>query len=111
MADEVKATAAEAGREALDRGKDVVQEAGATAIETAKERGREEGEELSRKAWGEGLGSGPRKDGERPLCHRLPAARTRNLAHSVGGRQVNIAGPLPMLEGSTLACCAAAGFP
>ena len=47
MADEVKATAAEAGREALDRGKDVVQEAGATAIETAKERGREEGEELS----------------------------------------------------------------
>jgi gas vesicle protein len=47
MADEVKATAMEAGREALDRGKDVVQEAGATAIETAKERGREEGEELS----------------------------------------------------------------
>jgi hypothetical protein len=47
IADDVKATAAEAGREALDRGKDVVQEAGATAIETAKERGREEGEELS----------------------------------------------------------------
>jgi gas vesicle protein len=47
MADEVKATAADAGREALDRGKDVVQEAGATAIETAKERGREEGEGLS----------------------------------------------------------------
>ena len=47
MADDVKATAADAGREALERGKDVVQEAGATAIETAKERGREEGEELS----------------------------------------------------------------
>lgn len=47
MADEVKATAAEAGREALDRGKHVVQEAGETALETAKERGREEGEELS----------------------------------------------------------------
>jgi gas vesicle protein len=47
MADEVKATAAEAGKEALDRGKDVVQEAGSAAIETAKERGREEGEELS----------------------------------------------------------------
>jgi len=47
MADEVKATAADAGREALDRGKDVVQEAGATAIETAKERGRVEGEELA----------------------------------------------------------------
>ena len=36
-ADEVKATATEAGREALDSGKDVVQEAGSTAIETAKE--------------------------------------------------------------------------
>jgi len=47
MADDVKATAADAGREALERGKDVVQEAGASAIETAKERGREEGEELS----------------------------------------------------------------
>jgi hypothetical protein len=47
VADEVKSTAAEAGREALDRGKDVVHEAGATAIETAKERGREESEELT----------------------------------------------------------------
>jgi hypothetical protein len=47
MADDVKSTAAEAGREALDRGKDVVQEAGSAAVETAKERGREEGEELS----------------------------------------------------------------
>lgn len=47
MADDVKDTAAEAGREALDRGKDVVEEVGATALETAKERGREEGEELS----------------------------------------------------------------
>ena len=47
VADEVKSTAAEASREAIDRGKDVVQEAGTTAIETAMERGREEGEELS----------------------------------------------------------------
>ncbi len=47
MADEVKATAADAGREALDRGKQVVQEAGATAVETAKEHGREQGEELA----------------------------------------------------------------
>jgi gas vesicle protein len=47
MADEVKASAVEAGREAVDRGKDVVQEAGSAAIETAKERGREESEELS----------------------------------------------------------------
>jgi len=47
MADDVKTAAADAGREALDRGKDVVQEAGSAAIETAKERGREEGQELS----------------------------------------------------------------
>jgi len=47
VADDVKATAAEAGREVLDRGKDVAQEVGASAIQTAKERGREEGEELS----------------------------------------------------------------
>jgi hypothetical protein len=47
MADEVKSTAAEAGREALDRGKQVVQETGETAMETAKERGREESQELS----------------------------------------------------------------
>lgn len=46
-ADEVKSTAAEAGREALDRGKQVVQDAGETALETVKERGREEGEDLS----------------------------------------------------------------
>ena len=59
MADEVKATAVEAGREALDRGKDVVQEAGATAIETAKERGREESEELVREPAGKRLGKRP----------------------------------------------------
>ena len=47
MADDVKATAADAGREALDRGKDVVQEAGSAAVESAKERGRQEGAELS----------------------------------------------------------------
>ena len=47
MADDVKASAVEAGREAVERGKDVVQEAGSAAIDTAKERGREQGEELS----------------------------------------------------------------
>jgi hypothetical protein len=47
MADDVKATAADAGRDAFERGKDVVQEAGALAIETVKERGREETVELS----------------------------------------------------------------
>ena len=61
MADEVKATAADAGREALDRGKDVIQEAGATAIETAKERGREEGEELSESLREKARGAAPDK--------------------------------------------------
>ena len=89
MADDVKATAAEAGREALDRGKDVVQEAGSAAIETAKERGREEGEELIREPPGEGSGSGPRRRRRQPLCHRLPAARASKTAvtsHGLRGR-------------------------
>jgi len=47
MADELRSTASEAGREAVERGRQVVQEAGETAVETAKERGREESEELS----------------------------------------------------------------
>jgi hypothetical protein len=63
MADDVKATAADAGREALDRGKDVVQEARSAAIETAKERGREEGRAV-RKPSGEGSGSGPGQGGD-----------------------------------------------
>jgi gas vesicle protein len=47
MADDVKASAVEAGREAVERGKDVVQEAGGAALDTAKERGREQGEEFT----------------------------------------------------------------
>jgi Protein of unknown function (DUF3618) len=47
VADEVKETAVEAGREALDRGKQVVQKAGESAFETVKERGRAEGEDMS----------------------------------------------------------------
>jgi hypothetical protein len=47
MADEVKSTAADAGREALERGKEVARESGQAAMETAKERGREESQELS----------------------------------------------------------------
>lgn len=47
MADELKSSAAEAGHEALDRGKHVVQEAGSAALETAKETGREESDELT----------------------------------------------------------------
>jgi hypothetical protein len=46
-ADEVKSTAVDAGREALDRGKEVAQEAGQAAMETAKERGREQTQEMS----------------------------------------------------------------
>jgi Protein of unknown function (DUF3618) len=47
MADEVKSTAADAGREALERGKEVARESGQAAVDTAKERGREESQELS----------------------------------------------------------------
>jgi hypothetical protein len=47
MADEVKATAAEAGKEAAERGKLVVQEAGASAVEVAKEAGQDQSEELA----------------------------------------------------------------
>lgn len=47
MADDVKSTAADAGREALERGKTVVQEAGSTAVEAAKASGEEQGEELA----------------------------------------------------------------
>src|SRR5205085_5586665 len=47
MADQVKQQAAEAGQEALERGKQVAQDAAQSAVETAKESGREHGEELA----------------------------------------------------------------
>jgi gas vesicle protein len=47
VADELKSTAADAGREAVERGKTVAQEAASTAAETAKETGREQSEELT----------------------------------------------------------------
>jgi Protein of unknown function (DUF3618) len=47
MADQVKSAAADAGQEALERGKAVAQDAAESAAETAKERGREESQELS----------------------------------------------------------------
>jgi phage-related protein len=46
MADSVKEKAAETGREALDRGKQVVQQVAEQAKETAKEAGQEQAEEL-----------------------------------------------------------------
>jgi len=47
MADEVKSAAAEVGREALDRGKEVVQDAGESAMETASKRASEETDGLT----------------------------------------------------------------
>jgi hypothetical protein len=47
VADDLKSTAVDAGKEALERGKQVAQEASETALDTAKQRGREQGEELS----------------------------------------------------------------
>ena len=46
MADDVKAKAQETGREALERGKQVAQDAAETAKETAQESGQRHGEEL-----------------------------------------------------------------
>ena len=47
MSDELKSTAAEAGREAVERGNVVAQEAGAIAMETAGEVGQEQAQELT----------------------------------------------------------------
>jgi hypothetical protein len=46
-ADEFKSAAVEAGKEAAARGKTVVQETGASALDAAKEVGREQSEELA----------------------------------------------------------------
>ncbi len=46
-AETVRTKAAEAGQEALERGKQVAQDAAQAAAETAKEQGREQGQELS----------------------------------------------------------------
>ena len=47
MSDALKSSAAEAGREAAERGKVVAQEAGSSALHTMKESGREQSEELA----------------------------------------------------------------
>jgi hypothetical protein len=50
MADDVKAKAQETGREALERGKRVAQDAAEAAKETAQESGQRHGEELKAEA-------------------------------------------------------------
>jgi hypothetical protein len=47
VADDLKAAAAETGREAVQRGKAVAEETSAQALETAKDTGRQQGEELA----------------------------------------------------------------
>lgn len=47
MADQVKSSAAEAGQEAIEQGKHVAQAAVKSAVDTAKEEGRQSGEELT----------------------------------------------------------------
>jgi uncharacterized protein DUF3618 len=47
MADEVKSTAVETGKEAVERAKVVAEEAGATALDTARDVGQEQSEELA----------------------------------------------------------------
>ena len=47
IADRVKSQASDVGHEALERGKEVVQEAKDSAVDTIRERGREETQELA----------------------------------------------------------------
>jgi hypothetical protein len=47
VSDDLKATAGEAGREAIERGKIVAQETGATAVEAARDAGQEQRDELA----------------------------------------------------------------
>jgi hypothetical protein len=47
VADQVKATAADAGQEALEHGKEIAQAAAQSAVDTAKEEGKQHGEELT----------------------------------------------------------------
>jgi gas vesicle protein len=47
MADQVKSSAAEAGQEAVEHGKQVAQAAVQSAVDTAKEQGQQSGEELA----------------------------------------------------------------
>lgn len=50
ISDQVRSTAAETGQEALERGKQVAQEAASSAMETAKQRGQEHAQELQTSA-------------------------------------------------------------
>jgi ElaB/YqjD/DUF883 family membrane-anchored ribosome-binding protein len=50
LADQVKSKAVETGQEALDRGKQVVQESVESAVSTAKETGREQAQDLASSA-------------------------------------------------------------
>jgi hypothetical protein len=50
VADQAKEKAREAGHEAVERGKAVVQETAQSAAETAREKGREQGQELGQSA-------------------------------------------------------------
>jgi len=75
VADDVKATAAEAGREALDRGKDVAQEVGASAIQTAKERGRVEGEGLAESLQDKARELAPGEESAAPVASATPGSR------------------------------------
>src|SRR4029079_10522585 len=75
VADDVKATAAEAGREALDRGKDAAQEVGASAIQTAKERGRVEGEGLAESLQDKARELASGEESAAPVASATPGSR------------------------------------
>jgi len=58
IADRVKEQVSDAGREALERGREVVEQAKDSAVETVRERGREETNELASNLRGDGSQEG-----------------------------------------------------
>jgi hypothetical protein len=59
VADRIKDQATEVGHEALERGKEVMQEAKDAAVDTARERGREETQQLASNLQGNSNDEGP----------------------------------------------------
>jgi hypothetical protein len=72
MADDLKSTAAEKGREALEHGREVVRATAETAVETAREQGRQHGEELVESVRGE------QEQDERPAPSSTPTSEWPN---------------------------------
>jgi len=100
LADDVKATAVEAGHEALEHGKEVAQAAAGSAVETAKEQGREHGEELSSSLQDKAHEIGPGNSdghGESPerIVPAAPLGTTGTTGTSTSGGHAGSPGRMP----------------